>query len=539
MTTIVGSMQPVIEDHVEETSQDDLPTSGNSIRRRFLEFYESKGHKILPSSSLVHDDDTDKSVLFTIAGMLPFKPVFLGKVQRQVPRATTSQRCIRTNDIKNVGKTSRHHTFFEMLGNFSFGDYFKKEAIEWAWELITIEYRLPIENLWISVYEKDEETYAIWHDEIGVSANHIKKMGEEDNFWMSGKTGPCGPCSEIYYDFHPEKGYSNVDLNDDTRFLEFYNLVFMQFDRKDGGSLEELKEKHIDTGMGLERMARILQKVPNNYETDLIFPIVEKVAELAEVSYVDADDSTKTKLKVIGDHMRTIVHLMSDGVKPSNKLRGYVVKMLIRRSILTGKLLGINGGKYLQSIAETVIAISSKIDPDLKSRTPSILEDLKQEELRYWKTLEKGENELQLKLENAKKEAKTNNTNPLLSGKDAFYLSASRGYPVELTIKKAHERGVSVDMISYDIEKDKQRRQSQEAHQNICSPLCVIIENIQYSVSLAYDTLNLKAVINFRDLEKVREIVPRGREIMEERIIAKTEVSAACAKSISYCKQNG
>ncbi|XP_024991587.1 alanine--tRNA ligase, chloroplastic/mitochondrial isoform X4 [Cynara cardunculus var. scolymus] len=352
-----ASVQPLTEDLVEETSQD-LPMSGNSIRRRFLEFYAARGHKILPSSSLVPDDPT---VLLTIAGMLQFKPVFLGKVPRQVPCATTSQKCIRTNDIENVGRTSRHHTFFEMLGNFSFGDYFKKEAIKWAWELSTIEYGLTAENLWISVYEHDEETYAIWHDEIGVPANRIKKMGEEDNFWTSGLTGPCGPCSEIYYDFHPNRGHSDADLNDDTRFIEFYNLVFMQFNKKDDGSLEPLKQKNIDTGMGLERMARILQKVPNNYETDLIFPIIEKVSELANVSYALTDDSSRTKLKVIGDHMRAIVYLISDGVFPSNIGRGYVVRRLIRRAVRTGRLLGIRGdekgnieGAFLPIVAEKV-----------------------------------------------------------------------------------------------------------------------------------------------------------------------------------------
>ncbi|GKC43754.1 alanine--tRNA ligase, chloroplastic/mitochondrial, partial [Tanacetum coccineum] len=343
-------------------------------------------------------------------------------VQRQVPRATTSQRCIRTNDIENVGKTSRHHTFFEMLGNFSFGDYFKKEAIEWAWELITIEFGLPIENLWISVYEKDEETYGLWHD---------------------------------------------GDLNDDTRFLEFYNLVFMQFDKKDGGYLEELKEKHIDTGMRLERMARILQKVPNNYETDLIFPIVEKAAELAKVSYAQADDSTKMKLKVIGDHMRAIVYLISDGVKPSITGRGYVLRRLIRRSLRMGKLLVISGGEkgnledaYLPIIAETVIAISSIIDPDLKSRKSDILETLKGEVSSFKTALRRGEKVLQVKLEDAKKYATANNIEAQLSGKDAFLLYSTYGYPIEMTVEGAQESGVSVDVTGFDIEKADHRHQS-------------------------------------------------------------------------------
>ncbi|KAI3774034.1 hypothetical protein L1987_48577 [Smallanthus sonchifolius] len=493
-----ASVQPVTKDPVSE----ELPTSGNSIRRRFLEFYAARGHKILPSSSLVPDDPT---VLLTIAGMLQFKPIFLGKVARQVPCATTSQRCIRTNDIENVGRTSRHHTFFEMIGNFSFGDYFKKEAIKWAWELSTIEYGLPAENLWISVYENDEETYAIWHDEIGVPADHIKKMGEEDNFWTSGATGPCGPCSEIYYDFHPDRGHSTVDLNDDTRFIEFYNLVFMQFNKKDDGSLEPLKQKNIDTGMGLERMARILQKVPNNYETDLIFPIIEKVSELANVSYALADDSTKTKLKVIGDHMRAIVYLISDGVFPSNIGRGYVVRRLIRRAVRMARLLDIRGdeignleGAFLPIVAEKVIDLSSEIDPDLRSRKSRILEELKREELRFVVTLERGEKLLDEMLDDALGKAKINNTGPCLSGKDAFLLYDTYGFPVEITMEVADERGVSIDMSGFDIEMENQRRQSQAAHNTVKLTVengSELTESIPDTEFIGYDTLYSKAVI--------------------------------------------
>ncbi|XP_035843037.1 alanine--tRNA ligase, chloroplastic/mitochondrial isoform X3 [Helianthus annuus] len=488
---------------VQALTEEEEETSGNSIRRRFLEFYAARGHKILPSSSLVPDDPT---VLLTIAGMLQFKPVFLGKVARQVPSATTSQRCVRTNDIENVGRTSRHHTFFEMLGNFSFGDYFKKEAIKWAWELSTVEYGLPADNLWISVYEDDEETYAIWHDEIGVPADRIKKMGEEDNFWTSGATGPCGPCSEIYYDFHPERGqHSAVDLNDDTRFIEFYNLVFMQFNKKDDGSLEPLKQKNIDTGMGLERMARILQKVPNNYETDLIFPIIEKVSELANVSYARADDSTKTKLKVIGDHMRAIVYLISDGVFPSNIGRGYVVRRLIRRAVRTGRLLDIRGdengnleGAFLPIVAEKVIDLSSEIDPDLKSRKSRILEELKREELRFVVTLERGEKLLDEMLDDALGKAKVNNADPFLSGKDAFLLYDTYGFPVEITMEVADERGVSIDMSCFDIEMENQRRQSQAAHNTVKLTVengSELTENIPDTEFIGYDTLYSKAVI--------------------------------------------
>ena len=258
--------------------------SGSQIRQTFLDFYAQRGHRILPSASLVPEDPT---VLLTIAGMLEFKPIFLGQRTAESPRATTSQKCIRTNDIENVGRTARHHTFFEMLGNFSFGDYFKKQAIAWAWELSTEVFGLPASNLVVSVFREDDEAFAIWRDEIGIPGDRIQRMGEDDNFWQSGPTGPCGPCSEIYYDFHPERG-DNIDLEDDSRFIEFYNLVFMQYNKDAEGNLTPLQNQNIDTGLGLERMAQILQKVPNNYETDLIFPIIQSAAELAGIDYTIA-----------------------------------------------------------------------------------------------------------------------------------------------------------------------------------------------------------------------------------------------------------
>ncbi|NET52200.1 MAG: hypothetical protein F6K09_26955, partial [Merismopedia sp. SIO2A8] len=297
--------------------------AGADIRQTFLEFYAAKSHKILPSASLVPEDPT---VLLTIAGMLQFKPIFLGQRKAEVDRATTTQKCIRTNDIENVGRTKRHHTFFEMLGNFSFGDYFKKEAIAWAWELSTEVFKLPPQQLVVSVFREDDEAFDIWRDEIGVPVSRIKRMDEEDNFWASGPTGPCGPCSEIYFDFHPERGEDNIDLEDDTRFIEFYNLVFMQYNRDAEENLTPLDKQNIDTGMGLERMAQILQRVPNNYETDLIFPIIKTAADIAGMDYTKVDEKTKTSLKVIGDHIRAVVHLIADGVTASNLGRGYILR---------------------------------------------------------------------------------------------------------------------------------------------------------------------------------------------------------------------
>ncbi|GMI74443.1 EMBRYO DEFECTIVE 263, EMBRYO DEFECTIVE 1030, EMBRYO DEFECTIVE 86 [Hibiscus trionum] len=491
-----ASVQRVTDELVEDESKDSL-VSGDSIRQRFLDFYASRGHKIIPSASLVPDDPT---VLLTIAGMLPFKPIFLGKIPRQVPRATTAQRCIRTNDIENVGRTARHHTFFEMLGNFSFGDYFKKEAIQWSWELSTKEFGLPSERLWISVYEDDDEAFEIWHNEVGVPVEHIKRMGEEDNFWMSGATGPCGPCSEIYYDFHPERGTADVDLGDDTRFIEFYNLVFMEYNKKDDGTLEPLKQKNIDTGLGLERMARILQKVPNNYETDLIYPIVEKASALANISYPLADEQTKLKLKVVGDHLRAIVYLVSDGVLPSNIGRGYVVRRLIRRVVRAGRSLGIKGveGAFLPIIAEKVIELSTHIDSDVKIKAPRILEELKKEELNFVQTLERGETLLEKMLADALSNAEKSGTVPCLSGKEAFLLYDTFGFPVELTTEIAEEQGVTVDMNGFDIEMENQRRLSRAAHNVV--KLAVedgadLMDNINETEFVGYDTLSTQAVV--------------------------------------------
>ncbi|WCJ39973.1 Alanine--tRNA ligase [Euphorbia peplus] len=500
-----------VESVTENLVGDKNDVSGDSLRRRFLEFYASRGHKVLPSSSLVPNDPT---VLLTIAGMLQFKPIFLGKAPRQVARAATAQRCIRTNDVENVGRTSRHQTFFEMLGNFSFGDYFKKEAIEWAWELSTKEFGLPADKLWVSVFEDDDEAFQIWRNEMGVPTERIKRMGAEDNFWTSGVTGPCGPCSELYYDFHPERGYLDVDLGDDTRFIEFYNLVFMQYNKLDDGSLEPLKQKNIDTGLGLERLARILQKVPNNYETDLIYPIIAKASELANVSYALADDRIKMNLKIIGDHMRAVVFLISDGVLPSNIGRGYVVRRLIRRAVRTGRLLGIKGdGK------------------DLKARSSRILEELQREELRFVQTLERGEKLLDEKLSDALSSGKKNDTLPCLSGQDVFLLYDTFGFPVEITAEIAEEHGVDVDMVGFNTEMEKQRRQSQAAHSVVKLEVedGDLSENISDTEFLGYDTLSSRAVIE--------RLLVNGKPVIQ--VAEGSEVEVLLNKTPFYAESGG
>eukprot|EP00850_Spirogloea_muscicola_P001847 SM000007S20807 [mRNA] locus=s7:361029:373582:+ [translate_table: standard] len=510
-----GLVTPHAEEEEGDARRGELDVSGDSIRRRFLRFFEARGHTVMRSSSLVPDDPT---VLLTIAGMLQFKPIFLGQVPRKVPRATTSQKCVRTNDVENVGMTARHHTFFEMLGNFSFGDYFKREAIQWAWELATTEFRLPVERIWISVYEDDDEAFAIWRDEVGVSTDHIKRMGAEDNFWASGATGPCGPCSEMYYDFHPELGVANTDLGDDSRFIEFYNLVFMQYNRSDDGKLEPLKNMNIDTGLGLERMAQILQKVPNNYETDLIFPIIQKASQLAGVEYASASKKQQGQLKVIGDHTRAVVYLISDGVVPSNAGRGYVVRRLIRRVVRMSRQLGISGpdaeSAFLPSIAEAVINMSSQVDPDVQKNALRIYSELKREELRFVQTLERGERLLDQLLEGAQ----LHNGKAMLSGKDAFMLYDTFGFPVEITEEVARERGVEVDMAGFVEEMELQRKQAQAAHSTVKlavgSVAADLAGHIPKTEFVGYTNLKSKGTITaLLRSGKVVEVAEEGQDV--------------------------
>ena len=430
---------------------------GNEIRQKFLDFYAQREHQPLPSASLVPEDPT---VLLTIAGMLPFKPIFLGQRTPEFKRATTSQKCVRTNDIENVGVTKRHHTFFEMLGNFSFGDYFKEQAIVWGWELSTKVFNLPVERLAVSVYYEDDEAYAIWRDKIGVPSERILRL-DEDNFWASGATGPCGPCSEIFYDFHPERGNENIDLDDDTRFIEFYNLVFMQYNRDADGNLTPLANKNIDTGMGLERMAQILQQVPNNYETDLIFPIIQKAGDIAGIDYSKSDEKTKTSLKVIGDHIRAVVNMIADEIRASNVGRGYVLRRLIRRVVRHGRLIGIEG-EFTTEVAQTAIALSQDAYPKVREREKAIKAELQREESKFRKTLERGEKRLEEIINKLKSEGKT-----VISGEDVFKLYDTYGFPQELTQEMAAEQGFTIDSDGFGTEMKKQIERAKAAHETI------------------------------------------------------------------------
>lgn len=431
--------------------------TGAEIRQKFLQFYQQRGHQLLPSASLVPEDPT---VLLTIAGMLPFKPIFLGQKPAPFPRVTTVQKCIRTNDIENVGRTARHHTFFEMLGNFSFGDYFKREAITWGWELVTTVYQLPPDQLVVSVFHEDETAFAIWRDEIGIPPHRIQRMGE-DNFWASGATGPCGPCSEIYFDFHPERGDQTIDLQDDSRFLEIYNLVFMELNRLSDGSLVPLAKQNIDTGMGLERLAQVLQRVPNNYETDLIMPIIDAVSAIAPVPYRQCDPQQQTSFKVIADHLRAVVHMIADGITPSNVGRGYILRRLIRRVVRHGKLVGITQ-EFINQAAEIAIQLSESVYPEVRQQAPCIKQELAKEEERFRHTLERGEKLLMEVLAKPETQQKKQ-----ISGTDAFVLYDTYGFPLELTQEIAQEHNCTVDRAGFDQAMAEQQERSKLARPEI------------------------------------------------------------------------
>ena len=498
--------------------------SGNEIRNIFLDFFAQREHQILPSASLVPEDPT---VLLTIAGMLPFKPIFLGQRTPEFKRATTSQKCIRTNDIENVGRTKRHHTFFEMLGNFSFGDYFKEQAIAWGWEISTQVFGFSPQNLVVSVFKDDDEAFGIWRDQIGVPIARIKRLGEDDNFWVSGPTGPCGPCSEIYYDFHPERGDENIDLEDDSRFIEFYNLVFMQYNRDADGNLTPLQNKNIDTGMGLERMAQILQKVPNNYETDLIFPIIQTAAEIAGIDYHSSDEKTKVSLKVIGDHVRSVVHMIADEIRASNVGRGYVLRRLIRRVVRHGRLIGISG-EFTTQVAETAIALSESAYPNVRQREAAIKAELQREESNFLRTLDRGEKLLEEIIQEVKQRGETQ-----ISGESAFTLYDTYGFPLELTQEVAEENNLTVDEAGFNIEMQKQVERAKAAHETIDltvqGSLDKLAEHIHATEFIGY-TQPAATVI-------VEAILVEG--VSQEEAEAGTQVQIVLDKTPFYAESGG
>ncbi len=426
--------------------------TGDQIRELFLEFFEKKGHKILPSASLIPDDP---QLMFTVAGMVPFKPIFWGKVEPVYTRVATCQKCLRTTDIENVGRTPRHHTFFEMLGNFSFGDYFKEEAIAWAWEFVTEVLGVPEEKLWVSVYEEDEEAYRIWNEKIGVPSEKIVRMGKEDNFWgPAGPTGPCGPDTEIFYDTGRIEGCPEDEpctpANTEGRYVEIWNLVFTEFYQDEEGRLHPLPRKNIDTGAGLERIAAMMQGVYSNFETDLFKPILNRISDLLGVEY-GKSQRTDVSLRVIADHIRAITFVIADGVFPSNEGRGYVLRRIIRRALRHGALLG-KDEPFLYRIVDSVVEKMGKVYPEIVRKKPLIEEVLRGEEERFLETLSQGMRLLEKLMEKGR-----------ISGEEAFVLYDTYGFPLDLTIEIARERGIEVDVKGFEEKMEEQRKRARTA----------------------------------------------------------------------------
>ncbi|EFP9200466.1 alanine--tRNA ligase [Shigella flexneri] len=439
-----------------------MSKSTAEIRQAFLDFFHSKGHQVVASSSLVpHNDPT---LLFTNAGMNQFKDVFLGLDKRNYSRATTSQRCVRAggkhNDLENVGYTARHHTFFEMLGNFSFGDYFKHDAIQFAWELLISEkwFALPKERLWVTVYESDDEAYEIWEKEVGIPRERIIRIGDNkgapyasDNFWQMGDTGPCGPCTEIFYDHgdHIWGGPPGSPEEDGDRYIEIWNIVFMQFNRQADGTMEPLPKPSVDTGMGLERIAAVLQHVNSNYDIDLFRTLIQAVAKVT-----GATDLSNKSLRVIADHIRSCAFLIADGVMPSNENRGYVLRRIIRRAVRHGNMLGAKE-TFFYKLVGPLIDVMGSAGEDLKRQQAQVEQVLKTEEEQFARTLERGLALLDEEL--AKLSGDT------LDGETAFRLYDTYGFPVDLTADVCRERNIKVDEAGFEAAMEEQRRRAREA----------------------------------------------------------------------------
>jgi len=432
--------------------------TGNEIRQRYLDYFQKHGHRVVRSSSLIPQDDP--TLLFTNAGMVQFKRTFLGEEKRDYLRAATSQKCVRAggkhNDLENVGYTARHHTFFEMLGNFSFGDYFKEKAVDFAWELLTVGYGLPADKLWASVYLDDDEAYDLWHKRIGIPASRMIRLGEEENFWAMGDTGPCGPCSEIHLDRGEAYGCGRPECDvacDCDRFLEIWNLVFMQFNRDASGNMTPLPKPSIDTGLGLERMASVIQNVETNFETDLIYPIIQRTEALAEKPFGQRE-SDDVAMKVIADHSRAAAFLIGDGVLPSNEGRGYVLRRIMRRAIRYGRNIGLTA-PFLHETARVVFDIMAPAYPDLKTASAFITNVIENEEIRFSETLDNGLRVLNDALSDLRAKHETQVPGDLI-----FKLYDTFGFPVDIVRDVVRDEGLTVDTIGFEERMEKQREQS-------------------------------------------------------------------------------
>src|SRR5512136_343217 len=438
--------------------------TSDEIRRAFLKYFEERGHRVVRSSSLVPKNDP--TLLFTNAGMVQFKGVFLGEETRDYKRATTSQKCVRAggkhNDLEIVGKTARHHTFFEMLGNFSFGDYFKKEAIQMGWDLLMRHLGLPAEKMWITIYLDDDEAFHLWRA-VGVPGDRIVRLGEKDNFWAMGEIGPCGPCSEIVIDQGEGVGCGLPDCRvgcDCDRFLELWNLVFMQFNRDSGGRLHPLAKPSIDTGMGLERISAILQGVKSNYETDLFNPIFKEIERISRIPSGE-DARSDISLRVIADHSRAATFLISDGILPSNEGRGYVLRRIMRRAMRHGKLLGIDG-PFLYRTSSKVVDLMKGAYPELRETEAFVSKVIQNEEERFSETLDSGLKILREELEELRKQDKA-----MLSGEVAFRLYDTYGFPLDLTAEILQERGMRFDEEGFRAQMEEQKHKSKQAWQGM------------------------------------------------------------------------
>ncbi|MBW2706010.1 MAG: alanine--tRNA ligase, partial [Deltaproteobacteria bacterium] len=481
--------------------------TGNEVRKKFLEYFEKYGHQVVRSSSLVPSDDP--TLLFTNAGMVQFKRCFLGEEKRGYVRAATSQKCVRAggkhNDLENVGYTARHHTFFEMLGNFSFGDYFKEKAIDFGWDLLTNGYGLPEDKLWVSIYLDDDEAHELWHKNIGVPEEKILRFGEEDNFWAMGDTGPCGPCSEVHMDRGEKYGCDRPDCGvgcECDRYLEIWNLVFMQFNREASGKMDPLPKPSIDTGLGLERLIALVQDVPTNYDIDLIRPIMQKVEDLAEKRLGQSREAD-VAMKVIADHSRAAAFLIGDGIMPSNEGRGYVLRRIMRRAIRYGRNIGLTD-PFLHKTAEVVFDIMQPAYPDLVDAKAYITNVINNEEIRFSETLDHGLRLLNDGLADLKAKGQSRVPGDLI-----FKLYDTFGFPVDIVQDVVRDEGLDLDMEGYDHAMEAQRAKSRsvaafaeisEAYKNL-SAQGVMPEFV------GYDTKTCES--------KVLLIVQDGREVSE------------------------
>ena len=487
----------------------------SEIRQSFLDFFHSKNHKVISSSSLVPTND--ETLLFTNAGMVQFKDVFLGTEKKNYQRATTSQRCIRAggkhNDLENVGYTLRHHTFFEMLGNFSFGDYFKEDAIKFAWEFLTEVLKLDKDKLWITVYKDDDEAEEIWKEIIGIDPKRIARLGDEDNFWSMGDTGPCGPCSEIFYDHgdHIDGTPPGAEGDEGDRYIEIWNLVFMQYNRDDDGKMEPLPKPSVDTGMGLERIAAVMQGVNSNYETDIFKDLITASENLL-------GNKKSTSHKVIADHIRSTVSLISDGVIPENEGRGYVLRRIMRRGIRHGYKIGAKK-PFMFNLVKDMVRVMSSAFPDLKDKESDIAELVKTEEIKFFETLEKGIEILEEEISNMSED--------IISGDVVFKLHDTFGFPFDLTADIARERELLIDEKRFD-ECMNQQKETSKASSNFVSKLPAAA-GVNETKFLGYDNLESesKVLVIWKDQERVEEADN------------KEEIFIACDQTPFYAEAGG